>query len=527
MYQLVCDANLPTDRDIYEHFYLFQPNPRRILQRIKRFKSVKFNVPGADGTQTLEYVPDDHASLNEFIKKIPLENTPSTCNHRALKRSIEDAISAQRKEYKSIFETDKGLITGPFGFDSIDSFNIFDDSIRKLKIFAIEHTERADPWINPYYGNADPAFVISHLDSLLLLERPVATSQMTVIELEGGVASSHFTLAMALLVDLLRCLQRTQCLRCVNALMKLVPHDRFVRFLNEKGYTLAQGDSSKFLDSVYKTLLRKSRSSTPSPPANVGDFLVNFSVFAGQLHGLSQVTNARSLAANKLRLDPSDPSQLQISFIGGDEYYAISLRMLSRYVSTARVPDLIIKVLSTPGNEVYVPPGHRNSAEADDIVVDVDLPSDCVKQAFLNLPAEVLSPIGKERAKRKLPNWEIGFDDLYDAASRDIRSVNIKNTPRDKDPHQFAMSSNSILIGTAIIEGSSRSHAVVIDGTRGERGIIFDPHEGFGEVERTPAGLQKLGIESFSQAYEIQRNEISKKKRVKLQRDTGLPFVSD
>ena len=60
------------------------------------------------------------------------------------------------------------------------------------------------------------------------------------------------------------------------------------------------------------------------------------------------------------------------------------------------------------------------------------------------------------------------------------------------------MSSNSILIGTAIVEGSSRSHAVVIDGTEGERGIIFDPHEGFGKVERTPAGLKKLGIEYFS-----------------------------
>ena len=226
-----------------------------------------------------------------------------------MQRSVEDAIAAQRKEHKSLFETIKGLITGPFGFDSIESFNTFDDSIKKLKIFAIEHAERADSRINPCYGDADPAFVISHLDSLLLLERPVATSQITVINVEGGVVSSHFTLAMALLVDLLRCLERTQCLRCVDALKKLVPHDRFIRFLDEKGYTLAQGDSSKFLDSVYNTLLRKVRSSTQSPPTNVGDFLVNFSVFA-EHHGLSQVTNARSLAANKLRLDPSDPSQL-------------------------------------------------------------------------------------------------------------------------------------------------------------------------------------------------------------------------
>ena len=173
------------------------------------------------------------------------------------------------------------------------------------------------------------------------------------------------------------------------------------------------------------------------------------------------------------------------------------------------------------------PPGHRHSAGAEDIVVDVNLPSDCMKQAFLNLPAKVLSPMGKKRAEKRLPDMEIMYDDLRNAVRRDIRSVNIKNTPRGKDPHKFAMSSNSILIGTAIIEGSSRSHAVVIDGTKGKEGIIFDPHEGFGEVKRTPAGLKKLGIKSFTQAYEIQRNEIGKKRRVQLQRDTSLPFVSD
>lgn len=150
-----------------------------------------------------------------------------------------------------------------------------------------------------------------------------------------------------------------------------------------------------------------------------------------------------------------------------------------------------------------------------------------MKQAFLNLPAVVLSPMGKKRAEKILPDREIGFDDLYNAVRCGIRSVNIKNTPRDEDPHQLAMSSNSILIGTANIEGSFRSHAVVIDGTKGNEGTIFDPHEGFGEVKRTPAGLKKLGIKSFTQAYEIQRNEIGKKRRVKLQRDTSLPFVSD
>lgn len=327
MYQLVCDANPCTDRDIYEHFFLFQPIPGSILQRIKRIKSVKFNVPGSDGTQTLEYIPDDHDSLDEFVKNISLENTPSTCTHRALQWSVEKAISAQQKKHQSYLTFLEGLITGPLGFDSIDSFNKFNDSIKKIKIFAIEHTERADPCINPYYGNAGPAFVISHFDSLVLLETPVVTSQMTVIDVEGGVASSHFMLAMALLVDLLRCLKRTQCLKCVNDLMELVPHDRFVRFLNEKGYTLAQGDRSKFLDSVYNTLLRDVRKFYRCPHG-LEDYIFNYSAFARQCDsgGVSRV-KARSLPkcpACKLRLHPKDPSQLQISFTGIDEYYAIS-----------------------------------------------------------------------------------------------------------------------------------------------------------------------------------------------------------
>ena len=186
--------------------------------------------------------------------------------------------------------------------------------------------------------------------------------------------------------------------------------------------------------------------------------------------------------------------------------------------------------MSAAGNEVQVPPGHRNSAEAEDIAadnaddVDVDVRSDCTKQAILSLPDTTLSPKGKQRAMEILPNKEITFDDLRNAVRCGIRSVNIKNTPRDEDPHHLAMTDRSVMIGTASIEGSSRSHAVVIDGTKGKRGTIFDPYEGFGEVERTPAGLKKLGIESFTQAYEIQRNEIGKKRRAQLQKKTGLPF---
>ena len=300
---------------------------------------------------------------------------------------------------------------------------------------------------------------------------------------------------------------------------KLVPYNRLATFLFEKGYVLAKGTGKvkvAFFDRVYKTLLRIARNCNRSPPASVGDFLVNFSVFAEPrqrgVGGVSQVINARSRAANKLRLDPSNSIQLQISLTGGDEYYAISPRMLSSYVSPACVPDLITKVLSSPSKEVDVPPGNRNSAD--------DVQSDCIKQAIIHLPNAILSPEGKQRAKETLPDKEITFPDLHPLIKSRIRSIGIKKL---FDPHTSAMTNRSVMIGTASVTGSSRSHAVVIDG---KEGTIFDPHEGFGEVERTPAGLKRLGIDRFTQVYEVQRNEISKQKREKLQRETGLPFVS-
>lgn len=516
-HQLVCDADPSTGT---EHFLLM--SPLKAIQKMQSIKSVEFEFSG----HNLECVLKDHGSIDAFVSetiaKIPLENTPNT--QSALKWAVEEAIADRRKEFETVSDSFKDCIMTSLGFDSIESACEFDGKTKRLKILAIENT-RPNLRFNQWLGSADIA--ISHLDSLSLLKSPVAKSQMNVIDLGGGVNSPSFVLTMALLVDFLRCLQRTDCLQCLNALMELVPYGRLAIFLAEKGYALAKGKrevKEAFLGKVYSTLLRKFRSSTLSPPACVGDFLVNFSVFAG-VGGVSQVINDRSLAANKLRLDPSGSIQLQISFTGIDVYYAISPSMLQRYVSTACVPDLLIKVLSTPGNEVQVPPGHRNSAAAEDIAADnaadVDVRSDCTKQAILHLPDATLSPEGKQRAEKTLPNKEITFDDLLSIAKRSIRSIGVKNL---FDPHYRAMTDRSVMIGTASIKGSSRSHAVVIDGTKGKRGIIFDPYEGFGEVERTPAGLKKLGIESFTQAYEIQRNEISKRKRAKLERDTGLPF---
>ena len=517
-HQLVCDADPSTGT---EHFLLMYP--LKGIQKIQSIKSVEFEFLG----HNLECVLKDHGSIDAFVSetiaKIPLENTPNT--QSALKRAVEEAIADRRKAFETVSDSFKDCITS-LGFDSIESACEFDGKTKRLKILAIENT-RPNLRFNQWLGSADIA--IWHTDSLSLLNKRIAKSQMTVIELGGDVNSPNFTLTMALLVDFLRCLQRTDCLQCLNALMELVPYGRLAIFLAEKGYALAKGKrevKEAFFCRVYSTLLRKVRSSTLSPPACVGDFLINFSVFAEQrgVGGGSQVINDRSLAANTLRLDPSD-SMLQISVTGIDGHYAISPSMLQRYVSTACVPDLIIKVLSTPGNEVQVPPGHRNSAGAEDIAADnaddVDVRSDCTKQAILSLPDTTLSPKGKQRAMEILPNKEITFDDLLSLTQRNIRSIGIKKL---FDPHHLAMTDRSVMIGTASIEGSSRSHAVVIDGTKGKRGTIFDPYEGFGEVERTPAGLKKLGIESFTQAYEIQRNEIGKKRRAQLQKKTGLPF---
>lgn len=118
------------------------------------------------------------------------------------------------------------------------------------------------------------------------------------------------------------------------------------------------------------------------------------------------------------------------------------------------------------------------------------------------------------------------FHELNGYINSNVRSIIIKNAPKQTDPHEHAMTAKTVMVATAMIEGSSRSHAVIIDGTKGRRGTIYDPSEGFGEVQRSNAGLKKLGIKSFSQENEIQRNDISDKRRAKLQRDTGIPYFS-
>ena len=272
-HQLVCDAD-PSTRT--EHFLLMYP--LKAIQKIQSIKSVEFEFLG----HNLECVLKDHGSIDAFVSetiaKIPLENTPNT--QSALKWAVEEAIADRRKEFETVSDFFKDCITTSLGFDSIESACEFDGRTKGLKILAIENT-RPNLRFNQWLGSADIA--IWHTDSLSLLNKRIAKSQMTVIELGGDVNSPNFTLTMALLVDLLRCLQRTDYLqKSLNDLMELVPHLRLKNFLVENGYTLAKGnrDRDAFLDSVYKTLLRKVRSSTLSPPACVGDFLINFSVFA-------------------------------------------------------------------------------------------------------------------------------------------------------------------------------------------------------------------------------------------------------
>ena len=73
----------------------------------------------------------------------------------------------------------------------------------------------------------------------------------------------------------------------------------------------------------------------------------------------------------------------------------------------------------------------------------------------------------------------------------------------------------------AVFLDGSRSHAVAVDGTRGK---IIDPIKEYGEVERTPAGLKKLGINCFIQVYVLRPVEVGEKRRRALKKKTGLPW---
>ena len=135
-----------------------------------------------------------------------------------------------------------------------------------------------------------------------------------------------------------------------------------------------------------------------------------------------------------------------------------------------------------------------------------------MKRALLHLDDTIISPRAKERIELTFPNHELTFwqsgNCAICSATLSKALVFLRRPPKGTDVHNFAMTNPSKMI--AVFLDGSRSHAVAVDGTRGK---IIDPIKEYGEVERTPAGLKKLGINSFIRVYVLTPVEVGEKRR--------------
>lgn len=394
------------------------------------------------------------------------------------------------------------------GFNSIDSSLEYQSSLKTIKIFPIEFVGRINLEINASYGNADPAFVITDHQSL----RPSAKSFTGSLSLDAtGHTATHCLFLMVSLVELLSRLRRFDVLDNESALLSLVPHRRLFYYLESQSYVINEDINTFSLSHVFSALTTKVKQ-VGRLPHNVSDFIAEFGIFDD--------TDWSSFDTNRspstLRLDPENNNRLQISFKGADDSFQIlHPRLLPVFISTGGLANLIKLLLTRPGNRVQVPPGRRKGHA---LTID-EVPADCMKRALLHLDDIIISPRAKERIELTFPNHELTFWQLRHLFGDFVKSASISRPPKGTDVHDFAMTNPSKMI--AVFLDGSRSHAVAVDGIRGK---IIDPIKEYGEVERTPAGLKKLGINSFIQVYVLTPVEVKEKRRRALKKKTGLPW---
>lgn len=525
MFHLVLDTDTSTtntisdaDDDFYslEKYDLFLPDIGFGIS--KNISKVSFLVTRSDGTKvSVEYDKESCGSIDEFVSRATnTYNLGDTVTARnGLRKKLKEAMKSKRTRLLSRAD----LLAKKSGFDSVKSCLDFSNNLIKTKVFPIEYTSRSNSEINDSYGDADSSLVVTDFDSLNPFSinlGGIATLDSAKLDVTGG-NSTHALLLILLLVELLSRLHRLDMLsRGESDLEKLVPLKRLAYFVEGQGYRFEDRVVPLFHSAVFSMTKRVGRC-----PLDLNDFICHFGLFD---YNVSMSTDLFH-CAKFLRIDPNNHNGLQLVRDNGS-CQNIHPSVLPVLTSASSLPNLIKKLLFSPSRQVTLPPGAREGDDAEVFVPIEDTRSDCMKQAIMSLPDKVLSPFGKTRVEKSFPDREISFQEMHSLVMQNVRTINIKNTPKQTDPHDHAMTANTVMVATAMIEGSSRSHAVVIDGTKGRRGTICDPSEGFGKVQRSTAGLKKLGIKSFSQAYEIQRNDISDKRRAKLQRDTGLPFFS-
>ena len=537
VFKLQCDIDAlnPSDQYLHEYSALYRIEAAKMRTNIQGkldIRHVSFQFVDPDGEIIDEdFDKDDGLNLGEYvvdlIERYDLENTDA--QRATLKRSIRDAFGLERSKRQA--EIDAFFRRAGFGRKVLDD-------IISIKIYPVNISTRTQPELNRYYGKAD--IIISHHQSLL--QHPNFSQQLiskgVSIETNGGIYSPHGKLFILNVFRFIIAIGRCDALVGeidVDIALQQIHYEPFIEYIENEGHSFTtpesifapEGDVTPrdlFPEAVAALMLMIAEKERV--PRNQHDLFVNF-LFASS-DGENSVFCADSDAAC-LRISKTDSEQLEISFVGRhNEFTPIPGTLLSNYLSRIGTIDTIEHMLVRHGGPVEVGPGSRQGDAAEMIGQDVDDDeprSDCMKQAILQLPDRVASPEAKRRIEIAFPDNEIAPSRVCGKVNHIARTFLVSKVM--EDPHHFAMTSNSAMIG--IFQHGQRSHCVAIDGSEGEMGTITDPLEGYGKYDRSKRSLKKLGINEFTNVLEFSRippeRAMTDKTRKKLQRKLNLPFV--
>ncbi len=255
-------------------------------------------------------------------------------------------------------------------------------------------------------------------------------------------------------------------------------------------------------------------------PSSSREFL--FSLFEVEESSEASLALPLSGEAKSVRLQSN---RLQVNFFGEDEgqFFSTSARDLRRFLSEEGTFNIILQLLyHHEGYYVGTPAGHRDDEDEQ----ENDGGYGCFKGAVLLAPSVLLSPFGRDRAEKCLPDWELPIQDIRRLFETYIKSLSVKSVVTE-NAHDIAMKDNEYMIG--VFHSGRGKHCVFIDGHAHDGdGTISDPVEIYGQnLPRTKKTLRNMGISTFKEVYILNRVPLSKETRKKNQKkfkQLNLPF---
>jgi len=256
-------------------------------------------------------------------------------------------------------------------------------------------------------------------------------------------------------------------------------------------------------------------------PQNANDFICNF-LFKSSGELVTADNSTKS--AKSVRISRANNDMLELCFVGEEEYVSTDPTKLKDFVSLQGIMDLITNLLvNPPGTAITVPAGSRDNDEASSSDSQIE-EANCFKQSLLLASNKMLSPLGKSRVKKTFPDHEITLPEVIKLLRNKIKTVSIKQL-RSKDLMGLALSAKAVII--AVFGSGSRKHCLMIDGTDGEYGTMIDPDLKFNKtMTRSRRSMERLGVTSIVELYELKRVELSDRKRKGAQKSLKLPFVA-